>query len=385
MKGGLPTTAVRDMDIQTRENDLVLATFGRGFYILDNYSPLRDVDEPTLENENYKLFPVKNALMFIKRSATFSSLGSSFYKADNPEFGATFTYYIKEVPKSLKETRQEKEKDLIKDNKPVYYPTWEELRAEDREEKSFLLFVVTDDQGNVVRKLKSGIKQGINRITWDLRYANTNPVKSVTDKNESGVPVMPGKYSVEIFMSTDGVLTKIAGPETFEAKVLKNTTLPPADYASMIAFHKEISEFNRAVEGALNSSRDLLAQTDVLIYAINQTPNAPNSLMDNALKIKSSTQDILQHLYQDQTIAERNEPTSPTVYDRLNELAFGTWQTTSAPTQTQLDNYNSATAEFDPLLSQIKTLLEVDVPNLEAEMEKYGAPWTPGRIPGWNK
>ena len=107
--------------------------------------------------------------------------------------------------------------------------------------------------------------------------------------------------------------------------------------------------------------------------------------MDNALKIKSSTQDILQHLYQDQTIAERNEPTSPTVYDRLNELAFGTWQTTSAPTQTQLDNYNNATAEFDPLLSQIKTLLEVDVPNLEAEMEKYGAPWTPGRIPGWNK
>ncbi len=62
MKGGLPTTAVRDLDIQERENDLALATFGRGFYILDNYSPLRDVDEPTLENENYKLFPVKDAL-----------------------------------------------------------------------------------------------------------------------------------------------------------------------------------------------------------------------------------------------------------------------------------------------------------------------------------
>ena len=62
LKGGLPTTAIRDLDIQERENDLALATFGRGFYILDNYSPLRNVDEPTLENENYKLFPVKDAL-----------------------------------------------------------------------------------------------------------------------------------------------------------------------------------------------------------------------------------------------------------------------------------------------------------------------------------
>ena len=184
--------------------------------------------------------------MFIKRSATFRSLGSSFFKADNPAFGATFTYYIKEAPKSLKETRQEKEKDLIKENNPVYYPSWDELRAEDTEEKSYLLFVISDNQGNVVRKLKDGIKPGINRITWDLRYADTNPVKSVTDKNESGTPVMPGTYSVEMFTSIDGVVTKIAGPETFEAKVLDNTTLPATDYAAMITFHKKINEFNRA-------------------------------------------------------------------------------------------------------------------------------------------
>jgi photosystem II stability/assembly factor-like uncharacterized protein len=385
LKGNLPTTAVRDLDIQERENDLAIATFGRGFYILDNYSPLRDLDEPTLENENYKLFPVKDALMFIKRSATFSSLGSSFFKADNPAFGATFTYYIKEVPKSKKEVRQEKEKDLIKENNPVYYPTWDELRAEDTEEKSYLLFIISDNAGNVVRKLKDGIKPGINRITWDLRYADTNPVKSVTDKNESGSPVMPGTYSVEMFMSIDGVVTKIAGPERFEAKVLNNTTLPAEDYAAMIVFHKKISELNRGVEGALNSARDLLAKTDVLIYAIKRTPEAPNTLMDNALRIKSETEDILQHLFQDKSLVERNEPVYPTVYDRLNELAYGMWQTTSTPTQTQQNVYKVATEEFEPLLAQLKSLLEIDVKNLEYEMERYGAPWTSGRIPGWNK
>jgi photosystem II stability/assembly factor-like uncharacterized protein len=385
LKGGLPTQAVRDLDIQERENDLALATFGRGFYILDNYSPLRELDEQTLEQENYKLFPVKDALMFVKRSATFSSLGSSFFKADNPPFGATFTFYVKEAPKSKKEMRQEKEKELIKDNKPVEYPAWDDLRAEDREEKSYLLFVISDEQGNVVRKLKEEIKQGINRISWDLRYPDTNPVKSVTDKNESGVPVMPGKYSVEMFMSIDGELTKLAGPQTFEAKVLNNTTLPPEDRAAMVAFHKKVAELNRAVEGALNSANDLKAKTDVLIYAIKRTPEAPNSLMDNALKIKKETDEILQHLYQDRTLASRNEPTYPTVYERLNELAWGIWQTTSAPTTTQQNVYKVATEEFEPLLTQLKRLLEVDLKNLEADMERYGAPWTPGRVPGWNK
>ncbi|MGB5531334.1 MAG: glycosyl hydrolase [Ignavibacteriaceae bacterium] len=385
LKGSLPTQAVRDLDIQERESDLALATFGRGFYVLDNYSPLRDLDESTLNNENYKLFPAKDALMFIKRSATFSSLGSSFFKAENPPFGATFTYYIKEAPKSKKSIRQEKEKDLIKDNKPVYYPTWDELRTEDREEKSFLLFVVKDGQGNVVRKLKESVKQGINRITWDLKYADTNPVKTVTDKNESGTPVLPGKYSVEMYLSDDGELTLVAGPQSFEAKVLNNTTLPAEDRAALVAFHKEFWEFNRAVEGALSSTRDLKDKTDILFYAIKQTPEAPNSLMNNVLRIKAETDDILQHLFRDNTIAERNEPTAPTVYDRLNELAWGMWNTTSAPTQTQRNNLKVASEKFEPLLAKIKTLLEVDVKNLEYEMEKYGAPWTPGRVPGWNK
>ncbi len=105
LKGGLPTIAVRDIDIQRRENDLVLGTFGRGFYVLDNYSPLRGITEKNLDEEQNILFPVKDALMFMKRRGTFGGVGQSFFKADNPPFGATFTYYIKEAPKTLKETK----------------------------------------------------------------------------------------------------------------------------------------------------------------------------------------------------------------------------------------------------------------------------------------
>ncbi len=385
LKGGLPTIAVRDMDIQRRENDLVLGTFGRGFYVLDDYSPIRDIDNNILETQDNILFPVKDALMFVKRRGTFGGVGSSYFKADNPPFGATFTYYIKEAPQSLKEIRQKKEKELIKENKPVYYPTWDELRAEDTEENAFLLFTITDEIGNVVRKLKTDVKAGINRITWDLRYAHTNPIKEVTDKNESGTPVMPGKYFVTMSMSKNGVLTEIAGPQEFEAKVLNNSTLPAKDRAELVAFQKKFWEFNRAVEGVLNAARELNSKMDILITAIKQAPEAPNSLMNDALRIKRETNDILLKLYRDETIYKRNEPTALTVYDRLNEIAWGMWNTTSSPTKTQQKSFQDASNAFDPLLVQTKKLMEVNLKKLEADMEKYGAPWTPGRVPGWNK
>ena len=385
LKGGLPTIAVRDLDIQRRENDLVLATFGRGFYILDNYIPLRELTEKSLNEQDYTLFPVKDALMFVKRSATFGSVGTSFFKADNPPFGATFTYYIKEAPKTKKEKRQEEEKKLTKENKPTYYPSWAELRSEDREEKPFLVFTIYDKNGNVVRNLRENVKPGINRITWDLRYPSTNPVKKATDKDASGIPVMPGKYSVKIFMYDDGNFKEIAGPQEFEAKVLHNTTLPAEDRAALVAFGQKVYEFNRAVEGALNATRDLKDKMDVLISAIRQTPEAPQSMTDEALRIKTETEDILQHLYRDETISKRNEPTPPTIYDRLNEIAWGIWQTTSAPTETQRANLQAASDLFEPILAHVKQLLEVDVKNLEKQMEQYGAPWTPGRIPDWKK
>jgi hypothetical protein len=259
------------------------------------------------------------------------------------------------------------------------------LRLEDREEKPYLLFTVKDEQGNVVRKLKQEVNSGINRITWDLKYADTNPYKKVTDKNESGTPVMPGKYSVTLSMFVDGVLSEIAGPEHFEARVLQNTTLPAENREDLVAFQRKIAEFNRAVEGALNATRDLKDKTDILIAAIKQTSQAPHSLMDEALRIKTETQNILQHLYSDETLVNRNEPVAPAIYDRLNEMAWGVWGNSSSPTQTQRYNYKVASEEFELILTKVKKLIEVDVKDLEEQMELYGAPWTPGRVPDWKK
>ncbi len=385
LKGDLPTQAVRDLDIQRRENDLALATFGRGFYILDNYAPLRDLNEQTLENENYKLFPVKDALMFHKRTATFSSLGSSFYKADNPEFGATFTYYVKEAPKTRKKIRQDEEKELIQNDKPVYYPSWDQLRKEDLEEKPYLLFEIKDEDGNIVRRLKSDIKSGINRITWDLRYPSTRPVKKSSDDDASGFPVMPGEYFVTMYVFHDGNLSQAAGPVQFEAKVLNNVTLPADDRTTLTEFHKQVAELSRAVNGSVESLNDLEIKVDIIKAALHQTENASYELIVKANDISLKQKELYTLLVRDETISKRNEPTKPTISNRVSEVSGGMWRTSSAPTTTYINNYNIAAEEFKQVLHDLQNLIEIDLKNLEAEMNKLKAPWTPGRVPDWQE
>jgi hypothetical protein len=385
LKGSLPTQAVRDLDIQKRENDLAIATFGRGFYILDNYSSLRETSEKLLNDENYKLFNVEDALMFTKRSATFSGVGASFYKADNPPFGATFTYYIKEVPKTLKQQRQDKEKELIKKNEPVYYPSFEDLRKEDDEEKPFLLFTVFDQAGNVVRKLKTSISSGINRFTWDLRYASTDPIKKATDENPSGYPVMPGKYKVTMSVSIDGVVKEVAGPVEFEAKVLNNVTLPVSDRNELVAFQNKVNDLNRAVNGAIEVSSDLKNKIEIIKTAIKQTKNAPQSLIDEANRIADENIVLYRKLVDDEVLAKRNEPTYPSISARVGEVVYGMWSSTSAPTNSYRQNYQIASEEFKPVLDTLKRLVEIDLKNIESEMNRLNSPWTPGRVPDWKE
>ena len=115
MNGGLPTISFRDLAIQRRENDLVAASFGRGFYILDDYSALRNVNQEQLK-ENASLFEPRKAWWYIEKSVlsfdeTRGSQGSQLFVAPNPDFGAIFTFYLKEEFKSLEQQRQEREKN----------------------------------------------------------------------------------------------------------------------------------------------------------------------------------------------------------------------------------------------------------------------------------
>ncbi|MCB0545222.1 MAG: glycosyl hydrolase, partial [Saprospiraceae bacterium] len=116
LKAGLPTIAVRDIEIQRRENDLIGASFGRSFYVLDDYTPLRTLGEDLLKEE-FAMFPIRDALLYIPARPLGSrrgSQGDSFYVADNPPYGAVFTYHLRDTYKSLKQKRRGAEGDTKK-------------------------------------------------------------------------------------------------------------------------------------------------------------------------------------------------------------------------------------------------------------------------------
>jgi photosystem II stability/assembly factor-like uncharacterized protein len=393
LEGGLPPIAVRDLDIQRRESDLALATFGRGFYILDDYSPLRLVSETQLEQEAI-LFPVKKAWMFVPRSPLAgkekANQGDSFFTAPNPPFGAVFTYYLEDEIKTRKETRREAEKKVAKDAGDVSYPSWDELRAEAREEKPAIVLTVSDADGNVVRRLTGPVKAGFHRVAWDLRYPAFEP----TDLEPPGeydpyadVPMgpaaAPGTYTVSLAKRVEGKLSPLGEPQTFSTEVLGTGSLPAPDRAAVLAFQKKTGRLQRAVLGAVESAGEAQKRIDHLKQAIDDTPAADPALADEARALEARLKDLEVELTGDRVVEEYNEPAPMSIVSRVQGIVRGNWSTTTAPTGTQTQGYQIAAEEFAEVLARLQALVETDLAGLEAKAEAAGAPWTPGRVPRW--
>jgi photosystem II stability/assembly factor-like uncharacterized protein len=395
LKGGLPTIAVRDIAIQKRENDLVLATFGRGFYILDDYSLLRTLAAHDLEKEAM-LFPTEQAWMFVAsrplglRGKGF--MGESYFTADNPPFGATFSYYLKDAYKTKKKIRQEAEKDALKKGETVRIPTWEELHEEDTEEEPSVILTVTDETGNVVRRLNGTNTKGMNRVTWDLRYAAATPTSTTTpsaddafDEGEMGRFALPGSYKISIAKRVAGVTAQLNEPQVFAAALLGTASLPQPERRVLAEFQAKVGELQRAVTGASRLANDVKSEIALWKKSLNDAPSAPAKLREDVKAIEEKNRAILIALNGNNTLRSRNEGTPPSINERIDGIVYDQWLSTSAPTETHRKAYEIAGEEFSLVLSKLKSLIEVDVKNLEAAMENAGAPWTPGRVPEWKQ
>ncbi|HXG84588.1 MAG TPA: hypothetical protein VNI84_11225, partial [Pyrinomonadaceae bacterium] len=396
LKGGLPTIAVRDLAIQKRENDLVVGTFGRGIYILDNYAPLRALRPETM-NQEAVLFPVRDALMYIQSTPLGgrgkASQGESFYTADNPPFGATFTYYLKETLKTKKTRRQESEKALEKLNSVLTLPTVEDLRAEEEEEAPTIIFNITDASGRLVRRLTAPTTAGMQRVTWDLRYppvtlAPPAPPDAESDpyfQTPSGSLVMPGKYKVSFARRVNGVMTPLSAPQEFTVTVEGLAGMSAEDRNALVEFQQKVGRLQRAVSGALETASALKPRLALIKRALLDTPGAGDKLLDDAANIDKRTNEILRSLRGDVILRGRNENTAPAIGDRVSAIVGAQRMSTARPTRTQMTQYAVAAQDFEQVLAQLRNLIEVDLARLEKEMEAAGAPWTPGRIPVWKE
>ena len=392
LKGGLPTIAVRDMVIQQRESDLVIATFGRGFYVLDDITPLRRLTAATLEKPA-ALWPVKNALMYVERHPLGGPKkgyqGDAFFTAENPPYGAVFTAYLKDKIKTKKEKRQDVEKEAAKKGQTAVYPTIDELRAEDQEAKPEMYFMVYDESGAAIRRVEGSTDDGFQRTAWDLRYAaaalheGTPEGEDFPPASSMGPLVMPGSYSVRAFQQIGGVVTELAGPETFKVVAEGAANLSPQDAAAQEQFLRKVTRLYRAVSGAIHSSDEVQEHIKSIRQALQETPGAEARLSAAVDAIEQRNRDIQRALQGDAELAKRNEPVPSSINDRMTNVMEGERFSIARPTQTHIEAYNIAANEFAAQLAKLKTLVEVDLAKLEKDMESAGAPWTPGRVPEW--
>ena len=394
LKGGLPTIAVRDMVIQAREGDLVIATFGRGFYVLDDISALRQIKAESLEH-SAAMFPVKDSLLYIERHPLGGPKkgfqGDAFYTADNPPYGAVFTAYLKEKLKTKKEKRQDAEKEAAKKNQTLPYPTNDELRAEAEEPKPEVYFVVYDESGAPIRRVEGGIESGFQRAAWDLRYSAPS-LRESTEEGEDFAPagtqgplVISGTYRVQMFQKVGGTVSELGSAQSFKVVADGTSALSAVDRAAQEEFQRKVARLYRALSGALHTADDVEARLKAIRAALRETPAAEKQLGAAADSIEQANRGILRAMRGDSEMQKRQEPVPSSINDRVEIILEGERFALTKPTQTHIDDYNIASGEFAGELAKLRALVEVDLAKLEKDMEAAGAPWTPGRVPEWSE
>jgi photosystem II stability/assembly factor-like uncharacterized protein len=393
LKAGLPTIAIRDLEIQKRENDLVLASFGRGFYVLDDYSPLRTMKVEDLQKEAV-IYPVKDALMFIPSTALGvrgkGFQGESFYTAANPPVGATFTYYLKDDIKTIKEKRKDKEAELYKKNAPVYYPSIDSLRLEDNQQEPYILFTITEEAGAVVRRLKAPAKKGLQRIVWDFRHESTGPVNFasfdesfVFSQPDRGHMALPGNYKVSMSKFEDGKYTSLSEPVPFKCVSLAAGSFQVEDKKSLQAFTNKVAEMRRVVTGTEQYRREQENKLRYLKAAAMKSGSVPLVVSEQITSLEKRVKAAGVALNGDPSLGGREFETAPSINGRLGRITSGLWSSTVATPASFQEGYGIIEKEFRPVYNEVKAIGE-DVKKLEAQMEQYSAPYTPGRLPIWN-
>lgn len=385
LDGGAPTIAFRDIEIQRRDDDLVGATFGRGFYVLDDYSPLRSIAAGL---DDAMLFPVRDPWWYVERVPLQArgkpSQGSTDFDAPNPPYGALITYYLAEVPATSKERRREREEALEAEGKDVPFPGWETLRAESLEGEARVVLLVRDSDGQPVRRLTAPAKAGLHRLNWDLRRQAPEPVELDPPAfrppwagERQGPFAGPGRYTVEMALLIDGRLRPLAEPRSFEVKPVPGGALPTPSFTAVADFQRETAEFMRQVENAGEELSRAQAALEAMEATALETAGLPAERFADLTQLKATLDDLRLRLWGDRIRGRWDEASAPSIARRVGQVAGGHWDTRQEPTATQRRSLEVARQQFAAFSRDLEALLETTLPELRRQLDEAGASWTP--------
>jgi photosystem II stability/assembly factor-like uncharacterized protein len=379
---GTPTIAFRDIKIQRRDNDLVAASFGRGIFVLDDYTPIR-----TLAGENFEqpitLFPVRDAWWYIPsdpmQAAGMPTLGSDSFRTPNPDFGATFTYYLEDKITSAREDRQQQESGIRENGGDIPFPGWERLTAESLEAQPRVMLRVSNNEGQSVRWLEANNAPGTHRITWDLRYPAPDAIDLTTPTfkppwvgNSVGPLAAPGRYEVQLYRVSGGSASPVGDAQRFEVRPVRNAT-DGADYNEIARFQQQTAGLLREIAHAseeIGRTSDLLSHMKAAAVA---APAAEPSLFTSLEAFEQALKRLEARLQGDPVRAKYYESRSPSISSRATNASLSRYNTQSA-TSTQISDYEIASRDFAAFRAELDSLLSDDLARLEAELTAAGAP-----------
>ena len=388
LRNNLPTIAVRDLAIQERENDLVLATFGRGFYVLDDYSPLRHLSTEVFAKDAH-VFDSKAAMIQVPETGRGrGSQGEQHWMAENPPDGAVITYWIREAPRTLRQRRQDATR-AAEQKKTATYPTQAELTAEADEEAPQTFLTISDTSGKVVRRLTVPGTRGIHRFVWNLRGVSaTLPAGQGGGGGGGGFGggvglgsfVPPGSYRLALSRRVAGTTTALGDAQTVTVSADPGVTLTPAARAAAAEYQNNVLKLQRAFAGALEQANDMKTRTTAIRRAVVES-TADIKLLDQAAALDRRVTAVQRALRGDETLRGLESGSPSSIQTRVNSAAAGARGLTGTPTGTQQTNYTIANDDLNAEIGRLKAL-ETELQKFEQQLEAAGVPYTPRRWPG---
>ena len=374
LKGGLPNISVRDIAIQKNENDLVLGTFGRGIYVLDDYSSLRTFNTKAMNSE---LFTPRDGYWYKQKrilgGGRKASQGDNYFVADNPPFGVEFTYYLNEKILSKKKLREKQEKKAKKENKIIEVPNWEILESEKKEiNPAIWIFIYSNNK--IIKKVKAKNKKGLSRASWNLSSESQSTISEKNfNKEASGSMVNPGEYSAQLFKQIEGKYISISDKRTFKVNQISKGAIEGVSIEQISQFRNKLNNLRNDGNNLSNEIKDLKVKINMMLKAYKRAALLDEDLHATLLENRIKVMVLLEKLGGSQArkeIGEENE--FPSMWSYLWSASSGA-NSTYGPTKTHEKSLETANKIFIDIKNDYNEI-DLAIKPLNIQLEKIEAP-----------
>jgi hypothetical protein len=302
--------------------------------------------------------------------------GHNDYKAENPPFGALFTYYLKDGYQSKEARRQEREAELGEDE-DVPFPGWDGIEAEMREQGPMVQVVVRDENGTVVDRVNGPTSPGFHRVNWDLRHADRNVVDLGEELPESveeaGFMATPGTYTATLVKIQDGEETALSDSVSFDVEPLEEGTLEGASNQEIASFREELEGFQQELTSTSNTLDTHIDKVHALQTALARAEQRAPDLVERLDEARSRLLEIREEMEGSEAKAQIGERDPPTPTDRLF-VGYRALSTTYGPTEMHRETIEIGQRELADIQERLTEVVDTTIPALEKEVEAAGAP-----------